>query len=110
MAGRKEYLVPVGLFKFTRKFIPGHQKLREILWEMFNEMKVPFEDPCCNAANDSRPVRYNVGLQRLEYFDGATGSWTDITGITETTTTSTTTTTTAAPTTTTSTTTTTTVP
>lgn len=112
MAGKLDYLVPVGILKKTRKFVAGHQSLKKIFHEVLNWLNVPFADECCDSAADSAPVRYNIALNRLEVYAG--GAWVDVNNIdavttTTTTTTSTTTTTTAAPTTT-STTTTTTAP
>ena len=39
-------------------------------------LNVPFYDKCCDTTT-VKPVRYNVTLTRLEYFDGT--SWIDIT-------------------------------
>jgi hypothetical protein len=78
----------------------GFFSFRKMFWEYLEKLHVPFFDQCCEDASENNgfPVRWNVALQRLEYFNGTV--WGDIIPIVE----ATTTTTTAAPTTTTTTT------
>ena len=73
----------------------GFYGFRKMFRDYLTKLHVPFFDTCCPAASeeDVYPVRFNAGLQRLEWFNGEV--WQDIAGITETTTTSTSTTTTS---------------
>lgn len=74
MLDKLDYLVPVGLFKKTRKYIAGHVSLRSMLGFCFNLMHVPYAEQCCST-NDSVPVRYNVALGHLEYYDAPSNTW-----------------------------------
>lgn len=75
MAGKVDYLVPVGLFKKTRKFILGHYSLTKIISELLNRLNVPFHDVCCDAQADSVPVRFNPTSGKLEHFNTSTETW-----------------------------------
>jgi hypothetical protein len=90
-----DYLIPIGIFKKTKKVLLGHYSFKKMLGEVLNWLNVPFADPCCAGMADSVPVRYNPSLNRLEVFHVTLGEWVDINTI-DIVTTSTTTTTTAA--------------
>lgn len=87
-----DYLVPIGLFKKTKKYVAGHISLTKIFKQILRKLNVTFSDPCCLEENSTTeqngyPVKFNPTLQRLEWFNGT--AWVDIAGIVETTTTTT---------------------
>ena len=73
-----EYLIPIGLLKKSRKFIPGHFEFKKIIGDILKAFNVPFQDSCCDNLNNGAPVRYNPGLARLEYYDATTDAWIDV--------------------------------
>jgi hypothetical protein len=75
MSGKLDYLIPIGILKKTKKFVAGHISLTKLMGEVFNWMKVPFSNPCCDGKSDSAPVRYNTATPGFEYYDETTDAW-----------------------------------
>lgn len=68
----KDFLIPVGLFKDTDKYIDGHQSGRKLVRKVLTWLHVPFYDGCCTTASPANifPVRYNAATGLEEYFNG----------------------------------------
>lgn len=75
---KKDYLIPGGFIQHTAKFIPGYKSLKKILWDILNELHVPFESDCCTSANNSKPVRFDSVTSKLQYYDESTKAWVDV--------------------------------
>jgi hypothetical protein len=72
---RLEYLIPIGILKKTKKFLPGHLEFKKVIGDVLKGLNVPFQDVCCDPLNNSAPVRFNPTSGDLEYYDNVSDSW-----------------------------------